>query len=114
LKSIIRFEPHGKTIEVKKGTSFLAAAILADISIPHKCGGKGTCGTCKVRIQSESPLAPTGKAEKWRLSTTMIKEGYRLSCQCKVTGNAIVEVPEDPLMRIIRLQLEEKRRENRS
>ncbi|GIM47373.1 hypothetical protein DNHGIG_29220 [Collibacillus ludicampi] len=114
MKSNIHFEPHGKTIEVKNGTSFLAAALLAEISIPHKCGGKGTCGTCKVRIQSESPLAPAGRAEKWRLSTNMLKEGYRLSCQCKVTGNAIVEVPEDPLMRVIRLQLEAKRKEKRS
>jgi 2Fe-2S ferredoxin len=49
--------------------------------------------------------------EKHMLSDTMRKEGYRLGCQCKVTGDATVTIPEDPLRRTIRLQLEAARRE---
>jgi 2Fe-2S ferredoxin len=41
----------------------------------------------------------------------MVKDGYRLGCQCKVTGDAEVIIPEDPLRRTIRLQLEAARRE---
>lgn len=109
MKYTIRFEPHGQSVEVKAGTTFLAAALMAKIPVQHKCGGKGTCGTCKVQIQSESPLPTPGHREKMKFSNHMLKEGHRLSCQCKVTGHAKVIITEDPLKRVVRLQLEAMR-----
>ncbi|KEO85066.1 2Fe-2S iron-sulfur cluster-binding protein [Tumebacillus flagellatus] len=107
----IRFEPHGKTVDVRTGVSLLAAARSAKVMLPSKCGGRGACTTCKVQVQSETPLPPLSRMEKHMLSDRMVADGFRLGCQCNVTGDAVVTIPEDPLRRTIRLQLEAARRE---
>ncbi|PWK15915.1 2Fe-2S iron-sulfur cluster-binding protein [Tumebacillus permanentifrigoris] len=109
--SKVTFEPHGKTVEVRDGGTILAAARAAKVLLPSKCGGRGACTTCKVLIKFSTPPSELSRMEKHMLSDRMIKDGYRLGCQCKVTGDAEVTIPEDPLRRTIRLQLEAQRRE---
>ncbi|MBL0387219.1 (2Fe-2S)-binding protein [Tumebacillus sp. ITR2] len=109
--SKIRFEPHGKTADVRDGVTILSAARAAKVMLPSKCGGRGACTTCKVQIKSDVPLSALSRMEKHMLSDRMVADGFRLGCQCKVTGDAEVTIPEDPLRRTIRLQLEAARRE---
>lgn len=109
--SKIRFEPHGKSVEVRAGVTILAAARAAKVLLQSKCGGRGACTTCKVQIKSAAPPSELSRMERHMLSDRMIKDGYRLGCQCKVAGDAEVTIPEDPLRRTIRLQLEALRRE---
>ncbi len=61
----------------------------------HACGGKGKCTTCKVIILSGGQhLGSTSEAEeKFRL-LGRLKDGERLSCQCMVTGDISIKVPE--------------------
>jgi len=47
----VQFLPENITIEVPKGSSILKAGILAGIQIESTCGGRGTCGKCKVKIR---------------------------------------------------------------
>jgi Na+-transporting NADH:ubiquinone oxidoreductase subunit F len=49
-----------KEITVKGGTSLLSSLSSQKIFIPSACGGKGTCGLCKLKIlDGAGPLLPT-------------------------------------------------------
>ena len=47
---LITFLPAGQTISVTEGTNLLDAARSAGLTPNAPCGGKGTCGKCKVRL----------------------------------------------------------------
>lgn len=111
-KSRVHFLPHDMAAEVRNGVTVLSAARSAKVPLASKCGGRGACTTCKVQVKSSSePMAELSRMEKHMLSDRMVKDGFRLGCQCKVTGDMEIEIPEDPLRRTIRLQLEAARRE---
>lgn len=46
----IVFSPAGRRVDVEKGVSLLEAAQMAGIKVRSICGGKGTCGKCKVIV----------------------------------------------------------------
>jgi Na+-transporting NADH:ubiquinone oxidoreductase subunit F len=69
--------------------------LLADhkIFIPSACGGKGTCGVCKVTVlDGGGSLLPT---ERSHVSRGEAREGVRLSCQVKVKNDMRIEVPHE-------------------
>ncbi|TCP54688.1 2Fe-2S iron-sulfur cluster protein [Tumebacillus sp. BK434] len=111
--SKVKVLPHDKTVDVRDGVLFLAAVRAAKAVLPSKCGGNGACGTCKLQVESTKQLDPPTKTESRMLSARQIQDGYRLGCQAKVRGDAVVTLPEDPLRRVIRMQLEAARREER-
>ena len=60
------------------------------IFIPSACGGKGTCGVCKVTVRSGGgALLPT---EESHVSRGEARDGVRLSCQVKVKQDMQVEI----------------------
>ncbi|TVP84405.1 MAG: oxidoreductase [Acholeplasmataceae bacterium] len=65
------------------------------IFIPSACGGKATCGFCKVRITAGGgDIKPT---EDPFLSQQERDDHIRLSCQVKVRGDVKIDLPEDLL-----------------
>lgn len=84
---------NGKTnVSVPQGGSLLSTLAEEGIYLPSACGGKGSCGQCKVQV-------PAGggeilDSEKGQFSRKQIKDNWRLGCQCKVKGNLEVKVPE--------------------
>lgn len=48
------------------------------------CGGKGTCGKCKVRI--DGPVNEIGNTERLQLLPEEIRAGNRIACSCTVKG----------------------------
>ncbi len=107
MDSRVTFQPEGKTIAVPRGTSVLDAARRARIAIKTRCGGKAGCLMCKVRVLSEDGIAPAREQELRKLGSD-IDRGIRLSCQARVVGHAVVEVPEDPLRSAVRRLLEQQ------
>lgn len=107
----VRFQPQRAEIAVDRGQSVIEAAKLGKIVLPHKCGGHGTCGTCKVIIESKTELSPPTRVEYRHLTEERIAVGYRLACQCLLTGPASVTVPEEPFRRVVRELLEKEREE---
>ncbi len=101
-KVAIRFQPQRAEIAVERGQSILDAAMCGKVLLPHKCGGHGSCGTCKVQIESKTELPEPNKLELRHLTEGRIAQGYRLACQCVLTGPATVTVPEDPLRKVVR------------
>ncbi len=86
----VTYEPSGTVAHVPAGTSLFHAAHWAGIPIDSTCGGRGTCGKCKVRVvrgHAERTLAD------YRHVSDGLDEGWRLSCQCEVTEDMLVEVP---------------------
>jgi 2Fe-2S ferredoxin len=105
-KVAIRFQPQRSEIAVERGMSVLEAALVGKISIPHKCGGHGTCGTCKVQMESKTELCIPNLLEKRHFTEEKLASGFRLACQCRISGPATVYVMEDPLRRVVRELLE--------
>jgi Na+-transporting NADH:ubiquinone oxidoreductase subunit F len=82
-----------KKLVVKGGSSLLNSLAENNLFIPSACGGRGSCGFCKLKVNSGGgPLLPT---EKPFLTSSEIKDNVRLSCQVKVKENIQIEVPEE-------------------
>lgn len=101
-KVAVRFQPQRAEIAVERGITVLEAALGGKVNLPHKCGGYGACGTCKIVIDSRTELSLPNKLEMRHLTEARLTEGFRLACQCVLTGPATVTVPEDPLRRVVR------------
>jgi uncharacterized 2Fe-2S/4Fe-4S cluster protein (DUF4445 family) len=87
----VRFQPEGKTVEVRRGTSLLDAARSAGVFVASICGGDGICGRCRVQI-----LSGTVDAEPTALLTREeIRAGFVLACQTRVTEDVDVTVPPE-------------------
>ncbi|MEX1377200.1 MAG: 2Fe-2S iron-sulfur cluster binding domain-containing protein [Eubacteriales bacterium] len=83
----------GKVLKVEGGSSLLSTLAGQKIFIPSACGGKATCGLCKVRVlEGAGPLLPT---EEPYLSEEERENNYRLSCQVKIKNNIRIVIPEE-------------------
>lgn len=91
------FTPGGRGAEVNEGDSLLAAALSAGVPLDGDCGGRGTCGKCRVQVREG--VAPLTSLEKNRLSIPEIERGLRLACQAKVKGPAQVSLLAPPAAR---------------
>jgi uncharacterized 2Fe-2S/4Fe-4S cluster protein (DUF4445 family) len=89
----LRFLPADKTVEVPKGSTVLEAAILAGVQVENTCGGKGTCGKCKVQIKAKN-LPPFSQVEEKFFAADQLQGGWALACQRTVTEDAMVELCE--------------------
>lgn len=84
---------NGKTdVSVPQGGSLLSTLSQEGIFLPSACGGKGSCGQCKVQV-------PEGggdilDSEKGQFTRKQIKDNWRLGCQCKVKGDLKIQVPD--------------------
>ena len=89
----ITFLPSERVVQVPVGTSILQAAMSAGVQVVSTCGGKGTCGKCKVQIAPEI-LFPSTAIEKKFLSSTELAAGWVLACQQLLTQDTIVTLQE--------------------
>lgn len=82
-----------KELVVDGGDTLLSALVEQKIFIPSACGGKGSCGYCKVTvIEGGGEILPT---ELGYVTPDERKEGVRLSCQLKVREDLKIEIPEE-------------------
>lgn len=82
-------------LEISGGESLLSSLIFKKIFIPSACGGRGSCGYCKLKVsEGGGMLMPT---ERPYLSHKEIDDNVRLACQVKVKNDIEVEVPEEYL-----------------
>lgn len=82
-----------KEYTVKGGSSLLSTLIDEKVFIPSACGGKGTCGYCKVQIDEGG--GPVLATELPHLTDDDLKNNVRLSCQCKVKQDIKIQIPEE-------------------
>ena len=80
-----------RELSVATGTRILTAAHAAGIDITATCGGRGRCTSCRVKFVAGTIPPPTIMDEV-QLGDDLVREGYRLSCQCAVTEAVTVQV----------------------
>jgi uncharacterized 2Fe-2S/4Fe-4S cluster protein (DUF4445 family) len=99
----IHFEPIGRQVHYTKEQTVLEAAQEAGVEILALCGGLGSCGRCRVRVQGEK-LPPLTEKERELLTAEEIEAGYRLACRTPVAHDVVVYVPATSRARAQRLQ----------
>ncbi len=83
----------GKALTVASGSTLLGTLAANRIFIPSACGGKGSCGVCKVNVTAGGgAMLPT---ETGFIGRGEAREGCRLSCQVKVKSDMNIEVPAE-------------------
>ena len=88
----VTYLPFDRTTRVPPGTTVFSAAHWIGLPIDSTCGGRGTCGKCKVRIVQGLTDAET--ADHRQLRPQEIADGWRLSCQARIEEDMRVEVPQ--------------------
>ena len=83
--------PAGVTLQVTSGATILASAHAAGADIEATCGGRGRCTSCRVKFVSGIVPPPTIMDEV-QLGDALVREGYRLSCQCRISDPITVQV----------------------
>lgn len=81
-----------KQLNVDQGASIMATLNENGIYLPSACGGKASCGQCKLQVLSGG--GEILDSERPHFTRKQIKENWRLGCQCKVKGDMSVKVPE--------------------
>lgn len=99
------FRPVGRQVDVRCGTTVLAAARAAGVELVSVCGGYGLCGTCRV-FGAGVGLGPPTELELVVLSPGELSAGTRLACQALVVGGSSIDVPAGSLSTPQRLQFE--------
>ena len=84
-----------RVLEVEGGQTLLSALYEQEIFIPSACGGRSSCGHCKVTVVSGGgPVLPT---EQLYVTRKEIRLGVRLACQVKVREDIQLRIPEQLL-----------------
>ncbi len=82
-----------REIAVPAGGKLLNALTAQELFLPAACGGRGTCGQCKVNVlEGGGTLLPT---EASHISKREAAAGERLACQVSVNHDMRIEVSED-------------------
>ncbi len=87
----ITFQPDPVTTRVLPGTTIFQAAAWLGRPVESTCGGRATCGKCRVRVEHDPP--PVTPADQDHLSTADLADGWRLACQAECRTDLVVEVP---------------------
>jgi len=84
-----------RTLEIEGGQSLLSSLNAEQIFIPSACGGRGSCGYCKITVLAGGgQVLPT---ETPYLDRKEIKANVRLACQVKVREDMRIKIPEEML-----------------
>ncbi len=85
----VSFVPDGPSVDVPVGTVLLAAALEAGVAVAASCGGRGTCGACRVRVRGG--VSGVTSDEAAQLLPGPLADGVRLACRVRVLGDVAVE-----------------------
>ena len=81
-----------KEMTVDQGSSVLSTLNENGVFLPSACGGKGSCGQCKLQVVEGG--GEILDSERPHFSRKDVKDHWRLGCQCKVKGDMSLKVPE--------------------
>jgi len=91
--TILVNEDADKALRTAAGSTLLGTLAANKIFIPSACGGKGSCGVCKVSVtDGGGAMLPT---EVSHINRGEEREGVRLACQVKVKGDMEIELPPE-------------------
>jgi uncharacterized 2Fe-2S/4Fe-4S cluster protein (DUF4445 family) len=88
--------PSGEKIPCAPGSSVLESLKKEGIYLTSSCGGKGTCGKCRIIIQSGSADIQS----TMKLSREEIEKGYAIACQTFPTGDLVIDMPKESILTV--------------
>jgi uncharacterized 2Fe-2S/4Fe-4S cluster protein (DUF4445 family) len=102
--ALVVFMPSGKRGRFQLGTPLLTAARALGVDIDSVCGGRALCTRCQVLIaegefakhnvsSSAGHLSAISAPEQKLIDRKHLAAGRRLSCQARVQGDVVVDVP---------------------
>lgn len=86
----VTFLPAGRQAVVEHGQSVFEAGKQIGEFIPTDCGGKGTCGRCRVLVSGKA--RPPTYVEKAFIPRADLAQNVRLSCRLRVEYDISVTV----------------------
>jgi len=101
------FTPSGKRGHFAVETPVLEAARALGVDIDSVCGGRAICGRCQVLCaegdfpkheivsKADNLSVFTKTEERWERVKKISLDGRRLSCQAKLLGDVVIDVPPD-------------------
>jgi uncharacterized 2Fe-2S/4Fe-4S cluster protein (DUF4445 family) len=100
------FQPSGRRGMFPMGTPLLDAARSLGVYVESVCGGRGICGRCQVSVSegtfakenltsSADHLDGATEAETRYAALRNLASDRRLSCQAKILGDLVIDVPTD-------------------
>jgi len=105
-QALVVFTPSGRRGRFPVGTPLLKAARSLGVDIDSVCGGRAICGRCQCRVsEGDFPkhgivstldhVSPASEMELRYARKKGLKPGRRLSCQMRLLGDAVIDVPPD-------------------
>lgn len=80
-----------RKITAPSGKALLSTMADKNVFLPSACGGKGSCGQCRVQVLSGAgEILPT---EAVHFTRKEVKNHWRLACQVKVKNDLDIQVP---------------------
>jgi uncharacterized 2Fe-2S/4Fe-4S cluster protein (DUF4445 family) len=103
---LIVFTPSGKRGRFAAGTPVLQAARSLGVDIDSVCGGRAICGRCQITVgegefakhgivSHRSHVSSFSKVEERYDQLRGLGGGRRLSCQTRILGDLVVDVPPE-------------------
>jgi Na+-transporting NADH:ubiquinone oxidoreductase subunit F len=80
-----------RILEAEEGRPLLFTAMSHKVFIPSACGGRASCGQCRIRVQSGA--AEHVPEETAILSADEMARGVHLACQLKVSQETRIDLP---------------------
>lgn len=89
-KISISLYPIGKSVTVNPGTPLID--VLHEFGVEFPCGGKGTCGNCKVKLLKGELKTDTIQQQK--LEKLKLGKEWRLACYCFAETDISLEISQ--------------------
>jgi uncharacterized 2Fe-2S/4Fe-4S cluster protein (DUF4445 family) len=88
--------PSGEKIPCAPGASILESLRKEGIYLTSSCGGKGTCGKCRIIIQSGSADIQS----TMKLSREEIDNGYAIACKTYPQEDLVIDMPKESILTV--------------
>jgi uncharacterized 2Fe-2S/4Fe-4S cluster protein (DUF4445 family) len=104
--ALIVFTPSGRRGRFALDTPLLTAARSLGVDVDSVCGGRGICGRCQITLSEgdfakhgiasrQANLSPVNEVETRYANKRGLQPGRRLSCQARLLGDVVIDVPPD-------------------
>ncbi|MCC0056401.1 MAG: DUF4445 domain-containing protein [Rhodobiaceae bacterium] len=105
-EALVLFMPSGRRGRFPVGTPVLDAARSLGVYIESVCGGRGICGRCQIEqatgqfakhgiTSAPDNISPANEVEARYAGLRSLAPERRLSCQARVEGDLVIDVPQD-------------------
>ena len=87
----VRFVSHEGTLDIDDTSTLREAAHVMSVNVHDQCGGMGACCSCIVNVVEG--MENINEKTVVEQAVFYLQPNQRLSCQCRISGDVLLEVP---------------------